>query len=198
MATPLRRYTTEIGNLARDNAGLLWLIHQHIDLTGRGSDWALELLTRSLFSAGGVVEAGAVSLNGSEVEVIGPHLGITHDGATPVMLDAQGLGEYLDLSIFNAYGNGTHLVVVSAVPVIEEVVFNSQARQIRDESGRVISTIPGESITHEMTRTLGMLNLLEGTTPEDEDVPVATVDKSGSSWSNLVPVTTPPTFRWDT
>lgn len=194
---PTHPYSTRLGDQPADPAGRRWRVAAFQDAVNRAVDLRVELLARALFAAGGVaVPADDLNLAGSILTVTGPVIGITEDGTTPCIVDAPGAGVDLDLDTDGSgYGDGTHAVVVRAEAVTVPVPFATPVVPDRDPQGNIVDSIPRNNVTYNVVQTLGVLHVIDGTTPGDDEFVIATVDKTGSAWSAPTPAGSLPTLR---
>ena len=199
MSQPSFRWSTLVGQLPTDASGRRFFTAHLFDVLNGAIELRVESLLEQLFATGGVTTLQSLDLVGSSVEILGPVHGIAGPEyplvRTPVLLDPLGQGVSLDLATEGAqFGDGTHLICVSALAEEENFTFTTPVIASRDESGAIIAETQEEDVTYALRRYLGMLVLREGTTALELDAPLATVEKSGSSWSSLTRLD-PPRLR---
>lgn len=197
---PTYPYTTRLSDQPADPAGRRWRVRAFQDAVNRAADLRIELLARCLFAAGGeAVPPSGMGLAGSVVTVDGPCIGMTEDGAAPLILDPNGEGAELDLDDEGSgYSDATHAVVIRAEPVTAPVPFATPVVPDRDPQGAIVDSVPRNNMTYTVIERLGVLHVIEGTTPGDDEFVIATVTKTGSAWSALTPAGVLPTLRSDT
>lgn len=196
MSQPSYRWGSQVMSLPTDSAGRRFFTGQLFDVLNGAIELRIEELMTALFEVGGLTHVEDVQLAANVVTVTGPASGISMDGRTPVLVDPAGTDVTLDLAVAGSgLGDGTHLIVMTPLPVTEGFPFDTPPIATRDEAGNVIAETSSEPITYTLRRYLGQLAVRDGTSPEPEDVPLATAIKSGSSWGTLTTLLNPPRLR---
>jgi hypothetical protein len=191
------RYSSSLASQPGDPAGRRWFVKEYLDETVEALDLRAELLARAAYASGGVaVGPSSVSLDAATATIEGPIVAITEDGFAPLIADPSGAGVELDLAdLGDALGDGTHAIVIRAVPVTTTIPFTTPEVPLRDQQGRIVETTAGASVSYTVRRSLGILTLIDGVEPDGAEAIVATVEKSGSAWSNLAAAASPPLAR---
>jgi hypothetical protein len=196
MASPGYRFSRRLEDQPADSAGRRWYLKEAADAAVGGPDLRAELLARALFTTGGVVIRPTLGLAGSIATITGPALGVTLDGLAPLLADPDEAGVDLDLDdVGSGFADGDHRIVLTPTPVVTPRAFTTPAVSVRDPQGNVVQTVEPETIVYELVERLGAIELLEGDTPEDDEVLLALVTKTASVWSDLEPAGAPPRLR---
>ena len=175
---------TTIANLpaltATEFAGERPINEEHIDNNVELINIFLEKLVNSIYSAGGKV-SGTLT-DASPVFTLAGFLGVTSDAETIVWCD-----EAFDLTGLGA-GDGDYSLVVTA----EGVLGTAFTFGFTDTQG------VSETVTHQMNVSFGKMALRSGSSGagvQPEDVEVARLSLSGSTWTLSSEITDKPTYR---
>jgi hypothetical protein len=196
MATPTYRYTANLADQPVDAAGRRWYVKEWHDAVARALDLRAELLAQALVRTGGLITTPGLNLASNTATITGPVVGLTLDGLAPVVADQAGAGVALALATLGSgFSDGTHSIVLRATATTGSTAFSTPEVVARDAQGNVIGQTTSEAVTYSPRTALGVLTLVSGTTLASGDVLVATVSKSGSTWSALTAAGTPPILR---
>lgn len=173
---------TPISSLA-GSGGVRRVTTYHLDRHAEALANQLEALCRFLFSAGGIAEAGTVTLTGFDLQVQ-DRLGLTLDGLAPVQI----IDETLSLPASPAEGTKCR-VVMAAIP------------RLTNPADSYADPTTAEVVSQPMSLGLGGLLFVEGDSTDYPAIPngaapVAQLTRTNTDYTLDLIENTPPSFRW--
>lgn len=179
---PTHKPYTEISSLP-GSGGVRRIKEYHLDRHAEALANQLEALCRFLFSAGGIAEAGTVTLTGFDFQVQN-RLGLTLDALAPVRI----IDETLTLPDSPATGTKCR-VVMAAFP------------QLASPADSYTDPTTSEVVSQPMSVGLGGLLFVEGDTTNYPAIPngaapVAQLTRTSTGYTLDLIENTPPAFRW--